>query len=186
MNISALSQTAREYTDDEFDALIATLDDLHLATQQTRPRTPTPPALPPDYSPPVPTTPRRPTSRVYPLESPTCSGRTTESSHHGMVRGVPPHSSRQPGVFANWFGSEGAQVQVAGIPGAVHQGYARMAEAEAAFNYAAERSWVGVRDSRPPSERPQEAIPALPLPQDFAISLNNPLHGSSASAPKVS
>ncbi|KAJ7035428.1 hypothetical protein C8F04DRAFT_1258980 [Mycena alexandri] len=209
--MTALSQTARQYTDDEFETLIANLDDLHLATVQTgpRPRTPPPPPLPPNYSPPVPTTPARPNSRVYQFQTPTRSGRTrewSEASHH--TQGVPhalvrtiqspttPRTKkrgaytvfygRQPGVFKHWFGVGGAQVQVTGVPSAVHQGYATVAEAEAAFNYALERSWVAVRGSRPPSpsELPQTAIPTLPLPQDLTVSIHNPLHGASPSTPK--
>jgi hypothetical protein len=62
-----------------------------------------------------------------------------------------------------------------------------LAEAQAMFDYAQQRSWTGVRHSRPlsPSDAPLDvpAVPALPVPLDSDAVLHNPLHGSAASAP---
>jgi ribonuclease HI len=38
---------------------------------------------------------------------------------------------RKPGIYTQWFGETGAQVQVSGFPGAVYKGFPTRAEAEA-------------------------------------------------------
>lgn len=40
-------------------------------------------------------------------------------------------TGQQPGIYQNWFGPDGAQVQVKGYPGAVYKGFTARPEAEA-------------------------------------------------------
>ncbi|KAJ7169409.1 hypothetical protein C8R46DRAFT_1217110 [Mycena filopes] len=78
-------------------------------------------------------------------------------------------------------GPGGAEVQVKQVHGAIHQGYASRAEADAAFVYAVERDWVMVR----PRTTHTAVTPAvtLPTPTPSDDPQPNPLHGATASAP---
>ncbi|KAJ7863695.1 hypothetical protein B0H13DRAFT_1899467 [Mycena leptocephala] len=93
---------------------------------------------------------------------------------------------RAPDVYHSWYGPTGAEIQVKHVSHAVFQGYSSLKEAQAAFAYARERSWIGVRDSRSPSPTgpPLRAIPTIPLPLASDTTPHNPLHSAKASAPK--
>ncbi|KAJ6455629.1 hypothetical protein C8R47DRAFT_1228124 [Mycena vitilis] len=87
-----------------------------------------------------------------------------------------------PGVYLEWYGPEGAEVQVSGVPGSLYRGYPFPDDAEAAYEYARDRNWTGARTRRPRSYRAppslsSSAIEALPVPTPLFESTHNPLHG---------
>ncbi|KAJ6499620.1 hypothetical protein C8R47DRAFT_1211929 [Mycena vitilis] len=91
---------------------------------------------------------------------------------------------RRPGVYREWFGPTGAEKEVTKAKGAVHQGYSSVGEADAAYEYADEHGWTGVRTSRPSSpSSPPVPLPDLPIPQRFDAETHNPLHGATPSNP---
>ncbi|KAJ7983073.1 hypothetical protein DFH06DRAFT_1318532 [Mycena polygramma] len=91
---------------------------------------------------------------------------------------------RHPGVYPEWYGPTGAEKEVKKVKGAIHQGYSSVPEASAAYAYAEQHGWTGVRTSRPSSpSRPPPPIPDLPVPHRFDAETHNPLHGATASTP---
>ncbi|KAJ7661889.1 hypothetical protein DFH06DRAFT_1325215 [Mycena polygramma] len=179
--MTRLSDAPRQYTDSEFDALIAGLTDLDLAASAAQDaRASTPP--PPDYSPPV--TPH--ITRLYQFESPTRSGCTTQWSEASVLTQGQPNSfvhtvwasprsrhkknayavfyGRKPGVYKKWFGPHGAEAQVKKVSGALFQGYFNDVEAMAAYRYAQERGWTAVRGLQPPPPGPPPPGPSPPSP----------------------
>ncbi len=56
-------------------------------------------------------------------------------------------AGRRPGIYNEWYGPEGAEVQVAGYAGALHRGFRTRAEAEA---------WLRSMSSRAEQHRPPE------------------------------
>ncbi|KAJ7433175.1 hypothetical protein B0H11DRAFT_2259699 [Mycena galericulata] len=79
---------------------------------------------------------------------------------------------RRAGVYTEWFGPAGAEAQVRGVPYSLYQGYATASQAQAAFEYAHQRSWVSS-----PSNASSPSIPTLPIPQAPRSLMSNPLHG---------
>ncbi|KAJ7618264.1 hypothetical protein DFH06DRAFT_1342537 [Mycena polygramma] len=191
----------------QVDPLIATVSNLNISGR-TRAPLPVgnrrPQNTPPSSPVPAPLTPPRPVRR-YQFTSPTRSGTTTEWSEasqlsqgvpQGSVRSVVPKSPKKrskkkayvvfygiiPGVYPEWYGPEGAEVQVSGVPGSLYQGYSSPVDADGAYNYARGRNWTGVRtrhsrlrsDRAPPSS---SAIEALPVPTPLFDFSHNPLHG---------
>ncbi|KAJ7602611.1 hypothetical protein DFH06DRAFT_1347780 [Mycena polygramma] len=207
MSHPPLSDAARVYTDAEFDALVASLPNLTLnprtppPTPSNPPRSPTPP---PDYTPPA--TPRSAQRPRYQFQSPTATGLTaawseasfhTQGTSNGRVTALSKQRKRRgrrkshavfygrlPGVYKEWEGEHGAEIQVTRVRGALHQGYESPEEAEAAFHYAQQHSWTGERDSRSPSPSSSArlSIPALPLPltSEDDNHAPNPLQGTKA------
>ncbi|KAJ7506695.1 hypothetical protein B0H11DRAFT_1903480 [Mycena galericulata] len=191
-----MSDSPPDYDTDELTALIASLSDLDIASLQQSP----PPALAPPRTPSP-----RPNNHVstsplarYAYHSPTKSGRTTdwsEAAHYsqgvagGSVQRVvkgseAPHPKptayavfygRTPGTYNRWSGPGGAGAQVAGVSGALYQGYPTAQEAAAAFRYALTRGWTGERPV--PTGTVTRPIPSLPVPVLPPVSLHNPLHG---------
>ncbi|KAJ7654566.1 hypothetical protein DFH06DRAFT_1329830 [Mycena polygramma] len=191
---------------DQVDALVSNLSSLNISggTHATlrvgnRPQTPS------SHPVPAPVTPPRPVRR-YQFRSPTRSGTTTEWSEAShLTQGVPQATVRSlvrspkkrpknnayvvfygiiPGVYDEWYGPEGAEVQVTGVPGSLYQGYPSTPDAGAAFDYARERNWTGVRTRHPHLFRgisapppSSSAIGALPVPTPLLNLTHNPLHG---------
>jgi ribonuclease HI len=62
---------------------------------------------------------------------------------------------RRPGIYSEWFGSDGAQVQVAGFRGAIYKGFATRGEAEQFLNPATGATGGNRPDKR--DERPDDA-----------------------------
>ncbi|KAJ6449243.1 hypothetical protein C8R47DRAFT_1214865 [Mycena vitilis] len=139
-----------------------------------------------------PTTPQR---RLYRINSPVRSGYTAhwdEAAH--LTQGVagarafrvldqskkrPPAKAyavfygRLPGVYKTWAE---ARLQVDRVSGNLHQGYPSTDAADAAFDYAAARGWVGVCTARGLRPRlPAAPIPSLPQPLGV-VDTPNPLH----------
>ncbi|KAJ7490097.1 hypothetical protein B0H11DRAFT_2229614 [Mycena galericulata] len=135
------------YEDSELAALITSLSDLDL--------TPVPPATPPQ-------SPRL--GVATPSSSPT-KGPSKKKKHaaYAVFYGL------RAGVYEQWFGPAGAEIQVRGVRYSLYQGYATLAQAEAAFEYARQRSWVS------PTIAPTASIPSLP--QASGALTVNPLHG---------
>ncbi|KAJ7672460.1 hypothetical protein DFH06DRAFT_1319877 [Mycena polygramma] len=82
---------------------------------------------------------------------------------------------RIPGVYDTWAE---ARLQVDGASGNLHQGYPSRPSADAAFEYAAARGWVGVCTAGGLSRgarHPTAPIPALPQPV-APVDIPNPLH----------
>ncbi|KAJ6450345.1 hypothetical protein C8R47DRAFT_1230306 [Mycena vitilis] len=80
-----------------------------------------------------------------------------------------------PGVYTTWAE---ARTQVDGVPGNLHQGYPSDDTANAAFAYAQEHSWFGVRTrarSFPQTTPASAPIPSLPQPVPL-VDVPNPLH----------
>ncbi|KAJ7168776.1 hypothetical protein C8R46DRAFT_1218168 [Mycena filopes] len=193
-----LSDSARHYTDLEFQALVDSLSALDVADAVRS--SPPPPAYAASLPPPVP---RAAAPRFYEFNSPTAGhGLTTEwaeaanltqgvssaavqavhhRAHHGHKRrrGYAVFYGRVPGAT----GSMGAEVQVKNVPGSLLQGYATFDEAEAAFAYALQRGWVMVRPQSSYAPQTPLALAALPTPS-MTDSVVNPLHGTAASAPQ--
>ncbi|KAJ7431200.1 hypothetical protein B0H11DRAFT_2262223 [Mycena galericulata] len=142
---------------------------------------------------PPPSTPERP--RLYRYESPSKSGYTPHWDVAAeVVHDIPGATARrlnkkkkgggkkggyavfvgtQIGTFARW---EDARRFVDGVPGNIHQGYSSLERAQAAFEYARQRSWTRVVPAAGrPMLPPPAAIPKLPTPIDF-VEAPNALH----------
>ena len=65
---------------------------------------------------------------------------TTSKKYYAVAVG------RQPGIYTQWFGDAGAQVQVVGFPGAVYKGFATLEEAR---DFTRERPPGDTRSVRP-------------------------------------
>ncbi|KAJ7615093.1 hypothetical protein DFH06DRAFT_1343947 [Mycena polygramma] len=193
----------------QIDALIAGVSNLNVSG----PRTDVPlpvgnrPQTPPSSPVPTPHTPQRPVRR-YQISSPTRSATTSEWSQasqlsqgvpHTTVRNVAQKSPKKrgknqayvvfygliPGVYKKWYGPEGAEIQISGVPGSLYRGYPSTPDAEAAYNYARERNWTGVRTRQQRflgAVSPSSAIAALPVPTPLLDFSHNPLHGPADSA----
>ncbi|KAJ7682144.1 hypothetical protein DFH06DRAFT_1318729 [Mycena polygramma] len=199
-------QAHDDLQDVALDSLISNLSDLQVsALSQPSPRVSRPLVHPP---PPPPRTPSPPPSgtRLYVYNSPTRSGHTTEwseAAHHtqgspqSRVKGIgkahkkPRRHNKAyvvfygliPGVYDDWYGADGAEVQVSGVPGSVSQGYRSREEGEAAYTYAIAHNWTGVRRRRnSPNPTPPTQISTLPVPFAPLDPTPNPLHGA-ANAP---
>ncbi|KAJ6525535.1 hypothetical protein DFH09DRAFT_1095587 [Mycena vulgaris] len=193
--MTRISDSPRHYSDTEFDALIASLSVIDLGG--------VPPILAP-RTPPLPPTPRSPqtslefTDRLYEYHSPTRSGITRDWAEDSFSsQGLPQASARAivkprnsprrknlayavfyrqlPGFYLDWHV---AKFQVTCVHGALCQGYPSVKEARAAYEYAQQRSWTGVRTSRPASPSSNSAISVLPSPVMSTSTTHNPLHGA--------
>ncbi|KAJ7079882.1 hypothetical protein C8R43DRAFT_1143204 [Mycena crocata] len=193
--------SSAEYQDDEFVSLLARLD-LADAQPYPRPppRTPSPrPANRPVEAPhSFPTMHSRSyvTDRrtVYRFESPTQEGHTYSWSRAGVAtQGVPNAFVREvqtgtanksrgkkvayvvycgirTGVFRSW---RETQPLVNGVSNCIYRGYTSLAQAEAAFSYALQRSWV--RTAGTPLT---PGISQLPQPITSTADPTNPINGS--------
>ncbi|KAJ7031436.1 hypothetical protein C8F04DRAFT_1262792 [Mycena alexandri] len=131
---------------------------------------------------------------VYRFQSPQRSGYTTEWSIAGAATQGVPHAhvhtvtsgghrkkprtrkaayvvfvGRGTGIFLTWHETERL---VKGVSGCIFRGYSSLDQAEAAYAYAVERSWV-----RTSTTAVAAAIPTLPQPVQIADGVN-PLNGS--------
>ncbi|KAJ7711504.1 hypothetical protein B0H16DRAFT_1480288 [Mycena metata] len=191
-----LKDSARVYTDEEFAAVIATLQ---ISDNQPSDRRTTPPLSqrnPSASSPPAlglhsGSGPRHP---VYYFESPSRRGFTSSWAEAGTeTQGVPGghvHTvskgakkkrvkkaaytvffGRVPGVFQTW---EDVKLSVNGVSNAIFRGYGTINAAHTAYAYAQARSWTRVCGSAP--------LPALtpltPPPVATEVEPPNPLHGT--------
>ena len=96
---------------------------------------------------------------------------------HAVVRGL------KPGIYREWFGPHGAQIQVEGFPNKLHEGFDSL---EAAV------SWYLRRAGTQPFDRqwyechaqdiPAQEIEMRPITPDLAISITIATSGSSSSA----
>ncbi|KAJ7080882.1 hypothetical protein C8R43DRAFT_1143053 [Mycena crocata] len=132
-------------------------------------------------------------STMYGVSSPTMEGYTDQWSSAGFATqgvagshvqiiqgGRSGNSGRkaayvifcgyQYGVFLTWAETKPL---VSGVSNCIFRGYATVAEAQAAFDYAVERSWVRKCDSHVTA-----AIATLPRPTTFATAEHNPLNGA--------
>ncbi|KAJ7143247.1 hypothetical protein C8R46DRAFT_1233023 [Mycena filopes] len=159
-------------------------------------------AASPEHSPPRPPRVRLPPpspARLYAYETPTSSGVTSAwSDAAARTQGIPGasprrltpqrRSTKKKGGYAVFFGLEIGSYKaweevkplVIGVPSSLFKGYSTLAQAEAAFAYAASLGWTRLI---PPSgtlvgqTQTQTAIPRLPHPNAFS-SRRNPLHDS--------
>ncbi|KAJ7450270.1 hypothetical protein B0H11DRAFT_2246838 [Mycena galericulata] len=144
------------YEDTELAALIASISDLDLTPSQPSPEAAaTPTTSQPDPLPRAPLPPRK-----SPLK------RKRAHAAYVVFYGL------RPGVYLQWFGPAGAEVQVRGVRYSLHQGYATVSQARAAFEYAQQRSWISHLPNAPTAP-----IPSLPTPQIPNALTPNPLHG---------
>ncbi|KAJ7017741.1 hypothetical protein C8F04DRAFT_1278923 [Mycena alexandri] len=147
----------------------------------------------------VPSTPSRPSPRLYAYSSPTQSGVTAAwSQAAAATQGVPGGKvhliskpakkprrknaayvvffGRAPGVYNDW---SQAEAQVKGARPAIHQGYSTRAAAVAAFNYALDQGWTRVCGSGSfplPFTVQPAPLDSLPIPTSL-MAAPSPLHG---------
>ncbi|KAJ7603461.1 hypothetical protein DFH06DRAFT_1350221 [Mycena polygramma] len=178
----------------QVDALTATVSNLNLSgrTRQPLPVGNRPPQTPTELPGPCPVDSSAPWTTTEWSEA----SHLTQGVPEARVRSVVPRSPKKrpknrayavfygiiPGVYLEWYGPEGAEVQVSGVPGSLYRGYPFPDDAEAAYEYARDRNWTGVRTRRPRSYRAppslsSSAIEALPVPTPLFESTHNPLHG---------
>ncbi|KAJ7028761.1 hypothetical protein C8F04DRAFT_1265720 [Mycena alexandri] len=97
----------------------------------------------------------------------------TRKRRNGKKNGYAVFYGTVPGAYATW---QEVKPLVDSISHSLYQGYASLAAAHAAFDYAARRSWTrvcGAPSSPPPGTAP---IPSLPEPVGM-LERPNPLHG---------
>ncbi|KAJ7481408.1 hypothetical protein B0H11DRAFT_1915560 [Mycena galericulata] len=125
-----------------------------------------------------------PRSREAPLTSPSTPSRAPATPHSAITtppRTHPhtsPHAGSGPTLYhfesptRRGYTHDWAETKplVNSVPNNIFRGYYTVAEAQAAFQYALQRSWVRSVDT------PVTAIPALPLPAPV-IDSSNPLNG---------
>lgn len=100
-----------------------------------------------------------------------------------------------PGVYDKWYGPghclftttenthfrEEARLHVDHVSGSLHRGYDSIQAAQAAFEYAEQRSWTRVCGSASLPRAPSAPLPLALLPEPNGFSDGpNPLHGASS------
>jgi ribonuclease HI len=89
-------------------------------------------------------------------------------------------AGRKPGIYTDWFGPHGAQVQVVGFQGAIYKGFATRQEAQAFMAADRPPARRGAGKSRPKKARPTAAATAPTAADDRIViytdgsSLGNP------------
>ncbi|KAJ7456840.1 hypothetical protein B0H11DRAFT_2243720 [Mycena galericulata] len=162
-----MSAPPPSYEASELDTLISRVSHLNLTPSRgaAAPRSPTPPAPAAAHLVSTPNTPSRP-SAMEPSQSPTKSpSKKKKNAAYAVFYG------RRAGVYEHWYGPAGAEIQVRGVSYSLYQGYATVSQAEAAFEYARQRSWIS------PAESSTPLIPSLPTPQASDSLTINALHG---------
>ncbi|KAJ7614711.1 hypothetical protein DFH06DRAFT_1146230 [Mycena polygramma] len=96
----------------------------------------------------------------------------------GPSGGVAVFVGTKPGAYPSW---EEAEQYVKGVRGSIYQGYQSVEKADAAFQYAQERSWTRLSTPRNSSRSapPPTPIPRLPTPifdLSAVTDAPNPLH----------